>query len=620
MKKFSVMLLSCLLALAFVPAFGGATKANAADTPGEFDGAVLNEYYTALAEDGELIDPSSDNVRLSYVYTRDTEAKSTWYGFQFDVDGTAVILARFTSRLTLYTMGGTASVKISAPEYYENANNGNSGTKNLLGEDVNTGEFFDVQPEKDAAGTETLSHIFISGGMYDTMFCGEPVTVALRKITQEDGSVVWKYYESGTYLCTLQFENEAEGFGAWFSNAQEYPYMSDFAVELDYEYTESDAKTDAAASYEGTAMEVGSELGFVHTSLDTGSGVSYPGFEFTYGENAVTVRRFSKRVAYMVNKNKTTASTPIWLRTVTPGSATAYADGAVVTCDTSEPNASNNHVTTALATPGYTLTYKCVMTEETVTIRTGDEAAPETWENCPVYAIYERENDGEFVHLFDLAFPTDETVQVAPFMFNMTSTKSRKSDFFYSGYAGETTDADRSGKLDLTSFAAAEGSSVRYDVGSEGLRFSAEISWDLVDAYESEFENVTFGIKLVRMSDNAEAWIEAVNFTDDFDNGVYTFNGVVANLNEENYNVEYAASIYFRYTAADGQTVTLLTAVKAQTSIASVAEGLLDEIEAGLQSEASESSPYEISVNGKSGYSSYTQYEADVIAKYVTQA
>lgn len=232
MKKFSVMLLSCLLALACLPVFGGAAEAAAVGTEREFDGSVLNEYYAELAEEGELIDPNSGNVRLSYVYTRDTSAKTTWYGFQFDADGTTTVLARFTSRLVLYTMGGTASVKITAPAYFENANNGNSGTKNLLGADVNTGGFIDVQTEKNG-DTETLSTIIASGGMYDTMFCGEPVTIALRKITQADGTVVWNYYESGAYLCTLQFENEVEGFGAWFSNAKDFPFMSDFAVDLD---------------------------------------------------------------------------------------------------------------------------------------------------------------------------------------------------------------------------------------------------------------------------------------------------------------------------------------------------------------------------------------------------
>lgn len=612
MKKFSVMLLSCLLALACLPVFGGAAEAAAVGTEREFDGSVLNEYYAELAEEGELIDPNSGNVRLSYVYTRDTSAKTTWYGFQFDADGTTTVLARFTSRLVLYTMGGSASVKISAPAYFENANNGNSGTKNLLGADVNTGGFIDVQTEKNG-DTETLSTIIASGGMYDTMFCGEPVTIALRKITQADGTVVWNYYESGAYLCTLQFENEVEGFGAWFSNAKDFPFMSDFAVDLDYEYTESDAKTDAAAAYEGTAMEVGSELGFVHESIDTGNGVSYPGFEFTYGDNAVTVRRFSKRVAYVLNKNKVSgdASTNIWIRTKNAGTATPYPEGAVVACTTADSNnLCNNHVATALATPGYTLTYKCAMTEETVEIE---------GKAYPVYAVYEKENGGEFVHLFDIAFPTDETVKVAPYMFNMTSTKSRKADFFYSGYAGETTEADRDGKVDFSNFAAAGGASVRYDVGSEGLRFSAEISWDLVDAYDSLYEDVTFGVKLVRASDNAEAWIEAVNYTEDFDRGIYAFNGVVANIKQENYGVEYSASIYFRFTA-EGQTVTLLSEVKAKTSISAAADGLLAQIEAGLKSEAGEDCPYEISVNGKTGYSDYTQYEADVIAKYATKA
>lgn len=124
---------------------------------------------------------------------------------------------------------------------------------------------------------------------------------------------------------------------------------------------------------------------------------------------------------------------------------------------------------------------------------------------------------------------------------------------------------------------------------------------------------------MVRASDNAEAWIEAVNYTEDFDRGIYAFNGVVANIKQENFGVEYSASIYFRFTA-EGQTVTLLSEVKAKTSISAAADGLLAQIEAGLKSEAGEDCPYEISVNGKTGYSNYTQYEADVIAKYATKA
>ena len=612
MKKLTVTLLSFLLAFVCLPMFGGAVNAETVEIQNQFDSTVLNEYYSELAEKNELINPASDNIYFSYVYTR-AEEKSTWYGFQFNVDSTTVILARFTSRLVMHTKSGTASAKISAPEYFASANNGNSGIKNLLGSDVNSGEFIDVRTEKGAEGEETLSTIIANGGMYDTVVCSEPVTVALRKVTRQDNSVVWKYYEDGAYICTIQFENEVKGFSAWFSNAKDYPYMSDFAVKLNYDYNESDVKTDAVASYEGTVMEPNSSIGFTHRSLDTGNGVSYPGFEFTYGENAVTIRRFSKRVAYVINKNKMAdgSSVDIWLRTVTPGTATAYPDGAVVACSTSDQNnASNTHVSTALATPGYNLTYKCVMTSETVEIE---------GKTYPIYSIYEKENDGEFIQLFDIAFPTDEEVKVAPYMFNMTSTKSKKCDFFYTGYQGEITDADRDTTVDLSDFVASDEISVRYAVGSEGLRFSAEISWDLVDAYDRSYNDVEFGMKLVRNSDGAEAWVQAVNYTEDFDSGIYIFNGVVANLKQENYGVEYSAYIYFRYTAESGETITLLSEEKARTSISVAATEIITQIEAQLQTETSEQYPSAITVNGKTGYSDYTQYEVDVISKYLAQ-
>lgn len=118
MKKFSDNAFVLSAGAGRLPVFGGAAEAAAVGTEREFDGSVLNEYYAELAEEGELIDPNSGNVRLSYVYTRDTSAKTTWYGFQFDADGTTTVLARFTSRLVLYTMGGTASVKISGARIF----------------------------------------------------------------------------------------------------------------------------------------------------------------------------------------------------------------------------------------------------------------------------------------------------------------------------------------------------------------------------------------------------------------------------------------------------------------------------------------------------------------------
>ena len=165
-------------------------------------------------------------------------------------------------------------------------------------------------------------------------------------------------------------------------------------------------------------------------------------------------------------------------------------------------------------------------------------------------------------------------------------------------------------------YASTTGSSVRFITATQGLRFKATIAKETLEGYKAIYgaDKVSFGVKLVRKSDNAYAYIEAANKTETATG--YTFNGVVSNIAKEHYATQYTPYVYIKYTDGESQDHYVLTAAGEAKSICEVAQEMLDD----HKTEKDDTYKYEVTIGGQTVWSRYTQFQIAVLEKYTATA
>lgn len=581
------------------------------------------------------IDPDFDNVTISYKYasTKATSIGSYGFGFRFSLGNKHVAILRFQRSLTIVQFdktGEPVNVKISADPYF-------STTINVLGSAVNTGKYETVAVASTASDAGNGTQIFgkaysnakpaenknfeLSGGMPaltagvgvygasgSTNVCMKDDTISvvhtLRKVTEGD-TVSYRFYEDGNYYCSFEFEEGVTGFAPHLANPdKDHLVTSEYEVKLGDPYTEYDREVDASSATKSAFLEVGDSVTYTFTRRAQSN--PGPAISFAYGDNAWTgmvVLRFSQRLHLTAWTNGAKSGTRTFYVQSNPekqnfstskaaGDYDNFPDGSVITIksdDDGKQDIAQNHTSNRIASAtadasgnaGYEsdrLTYRIVrLPNET---HDGTEFA--------MYAFYEndegfRSNNGE-LYLSKLGFPLNEitngkggvtvharlnSATTPDYLLTMTSSKMEAD----AANPEKNPERDLDGEVNFEEWNA---SSVRYTVDSQGLRFTATLSKDLVSFYEANYTNVEFGIKLVRDeggADEASAFIRAINRTEE--GGKYLFNGVVTNIPASRYTTKYTPYVYLKFTDGSNVEHVILTEKGTAKSIREVAEEML---------------------------------------------
>lgn len=602
-----------------------------------FAGSVQNGWK------GQTINPAFDDVTISYDYTRLTynTDSNVPFGFRIALGDKCMVIWRWTERISMVRIDGgnePLNVKVYVDDYYKNAAKTVSGVNgaaaNVLGTKdvngnatdevyVNTGEYYNlpVQAYINDDGTSILNDQSLFNVVHGsaTFSVSDPWTISFRKITKEDGTVVFRYYENGNYVLELQFEDEVTGYAPnSYNYSQATNKFDNFQVKLGDKYTEADAAQDKLTGSRSTQLDVGEEFDATFKNIWGGAAnyAGWWGFTFTFGDShvgkGILLARFTTRIALKVKdqavrSEKDTASQNVYVRAQLSGNA--FTNNAVNTVNGGEEkNFANNYGVTDMKVTNYTVDYRIVrLPNETI-----DDQL------FQFYSLYETQVGQSERYVGDVGIPVENeeqeiTITATPtirsgvpvIIKNLTTTKL---DNLFEGKEPAETTAD----FDETYAETLDGASVRFTLGSTGLRFTATVSEELIEAMKGYYTDVTFGVKLVR-ADGAFAYIEAKNYT--LANGVYTFNGVVANIKAENYDKDYTPYAYVRYVDAEGATQILETLAGEAANIKAVAQAVL----ADVTNAKDETHIYAVSIDGTTVYSAYTQAQIDA-AKVFAQA
>ncbi len=648
-KKTGALFLSVAAAVAIaVPATVGAVYA--AETidrsfrgeSGDLDLTALESYYENILASSAVrygtvagantgggaclwsesdINPDYGNVTVSYTYTT-TAPKTGCYGFgfRFTLAGDRhVALVRMKNRMPVVQYDrdlsvGRVNAKFYADEYYSAVGGENAGDK--LGSFVNTDEYTQIAVPTDVNdrnGYDILKGI-PSVALGDTALKTVSVSVMLRKITDENGVVSYRYYENGDYFFTVQFEDEVVAYAPNAVNpTASHIQLSDFEVKLNDPYTEFDQMTDANAAHKKASLEVGETVEYsFRKQIDS---TCHPTVCFSYGEDGggVAVLRYAKRIHL----------NPMSKRQIKGGEKSIYVKSLHTWGD-------NNAVDLCRADGVYTITNIDGSWDIAQNYGVKDQwqyaelvykverLANETIEGTE-YAMYifSEGYDGAMYDYAKLGFPVADGVELYGYCWltgtpdRIVTIKSAKLDDMKNDAALNPENPTTDGFSDK--YAQTGGSSVRYAADSQGLRFSAAIGKDLVKAYASRYgeNNVSFGVKLVRADDGAYAYIDAVNYTERED--VYTFNGVVTDIPASRYAVRYTPYVYVKYTGADNVSQYILTAAGEAKSISEVCAAALADVSAVK----TDFYLYSVTIGGQTVYSPYTQSKIDVMQQYI---
>lgn len=612
--------------------------------------AALEQYYTEriaspemmsavtglTVQDGwkgQTINPDFDDVTISYDYTKlsyNETISNIPYGFRIVLGDKCMVIARWTSRVVMMRIDGsdgTLNVKADVDDFYKQAPNTTDSQANYLGKThvngvntsevyVNTGEYYNLP--KAVSGLDDGSNI-LSGGLptvHNSATTSNPKwSVSLRKITDENGAVTFRYYEDGNYIFTLQFEDEVTGYAPNSYNYDNgYDRYDNFNVTLGDKYTEYDAAQDSLTGSHGARLNVGEEFDVSFIQRYKSSAGWYE-LTFTDGDSVsgagITLLRFMTRIALSakreVHNRAGAAAQNIYIDAKASGGI--YTNGAAVYTAKSaadSDNLANNYGVTDMKACGYRASYRIVRLEDKI-IET---------QRYQVFSLYETQlapTAQAERYIADIGMPVENEQSV------ITVGAITNSAGFTSGINAMTTSANRAlleakapaaTTADFTdSYAETlEGASVRFSLGSTGLRFCATANEELIAAMQGYYgaENVTFGVKLVR-GDGAFAYIEAKNYT--LANGVYTFNGVVSNIKAEHYDTNYTPYVYVRYTDKQGEVKVIETQAGEAKNIKAVAQAILADVTAA----ADATHIYAVSVDGTTTvYSPYTQAQIDI--------
>ena len=558
------------------------------------------------------INPCYDNVTLSYTYksTKAAGAKGTaigsaGFGFRFTIDGIKhVSLLRHQRTLFIAQYDtesvGNVNVKLNVDDYFRETGGQTPGTKYNVN-NVNTDKFVQVlssnngasngsgifgNDNQTAASNQGLPAITAVNG---TAAASDKVTVevplTLRKVTDEDGTVTFRYYEQGNYILSLQFEGEVTAYAPNLVNPDaDHLSAHDFKVTLNDPYTEYDKVVDAAASNGKVFLNVGDSVEYSFVRRVQSSPV--PMISLVWGESGggVVINRFATRlhldaltawstrnqslskIIYMDNSSQTDVS-KLQARYRTAG----FVD---IVC-----NSSSDAGDFATASSGYkaVASNSTAMTMDFRIERVPNEILDKDGTNveCAVYELYAADNaksadDLDLLTRFGIPVsefaPGETGVTFYGWQVNTTSpdlvAKTKLSS--WSNLADEERDGDET--IEWESWTD---STVRFTADTRGLRFSVSVAKDLITLYKAYYGNVEFGIKLAR-GDGKSALIPAVNYTEE--GGRYYFNGVVANIAPEHYATQYEPYLYIKF--GDGKMVT--SSAGTAKSIREVAQEMLD--------------------------------------------
>lgn len=657
-KKLGAVALSFAAALAIaVPATVGAVyaaettqSALLANESNDLDLTALESYYENILASNAVrygtvagsntgsgaclwsesdINPNYDNVTVSYTYT--TKAPKTGcygFGFRFTLAGNKhVTLVRMKNRMPIVQYDNDASVgrvnaKFFADGYYATVGGDKAGNK--LGNFVNTDEYTQIaltSEVNDRNGKDIILGL-PSVALNNTGLSTVSVTVTLRKITEDDGAgnkvVSWRYYENNEYFFTIQFEDEVTAYAPNLVNpSASHLETSNYVVKLNDPYTDYDKAMDANAALKKTTLAVGETVEYCfRRQIDT---TCMPSLSFSYGDvegEGVGVFRFAKRIHLnpMTKIQVKGGEKQIYVKSLhTWGDNKAEdlcrADGVytITNVDGSWDIAQNYGVKDQWEYAE--LVYKVErLANETID---GTEYA--------MYRYSEGYTDKNGIAIYEyakLGFPDAEGADIYGYCW-MTGAPDRiitiKSDKLETMKNDATLNPDNPTVDAFTeNYAKTTDSSVRYMADSQGLRFCANVSKDLVSAYREMYgaDKVSFGVKLVR-ADGAYAYIEAVNRTESGDG--YIFNGVVTDIARAHYKVKYTPYVYVKYTDSQNAEHYVLTGAGVAKSISEVCAAALEDV----SDVKTDVYLYQVTIGGKTVYSRYTQSKIAVMQKYI---
>ena len=140
------------------------------------------------------------------------------------------------------------------------------------------------------------------------------------------------------------------------------------------------------------------------------------------------------------------------------------------------------------------------------------------------------------------------------------------------GYQVEDISGDMSFTPKYVEFEMTKGASVRLD-DPTGIRFQAKVANETYENLVATYgaENVKLGMRIIRGGTHyVDISVENYNVRDIDEVAVLVYNGVVANINADNYQVEYEGKAYIEITYADGTTSRIYAV--ANDNVRSIAE------------------------------------------------
>ena len=157
------------------------------------------------------------------------------------------------------------------------------------------------------------------------------------------------------------------------------------------------------------------------------------------------------------------------------------------------------------------------------------------------------------------------------------------------------------------------GASVRMYSESTGIRFTAAVS----ESYLAELTSLGYTYRLMmqinREGSTKTAFVEGQNFYTE--NGYLFYNGVIINLKESSYALEFTARPYIEITDGSGNVFNVYTQTLSQTrTIKDVAYRAYTD----FAEEADDYYKFEIVWEGKTMYSPYSLRQRDLLASFVT--
>ena len=176
-----------------------------------------------------------------------------------------------------------------------------------------------------------------------------------------------------------------------------------------------------------------------------------------------------------------------------------------------------------------------------------------------------------------------------------------------------TTEGWVSNVLDNDVFQMVDGASVRMNNASTGIRFTAKVSKEYLDALTASGATYKLMMQVNRENSDKTAYVEATNFYEE--NGYIVYNTAIVNLNESSYGLDYTAKAYIEVTA-NGNTKKMHAETTSVTrNISDVAYSAYTDMSDTYDAVEYR---YEMLWQGEVKYSPYSVSQRDILAGFVT--